>query len=88
MGKSFLDTKPGAPQELIAKRLHSERLALDFVQAGKYLYLLGPACQEFPLISREQTRRIESAEAERARLHTELAALQNWEQMTRNRKTL
>ena len=72
-------------------RLHSERLALDFVQIGEALRLYNPATDEFLPTPQEQAerteaearraetevRRAEEAEAEVARLRAEIEALKN-----------
>jgi Uma2 family endonuclease len=62
--------------ELVNARLQSQQLGLDLVQQGEDLRLFDPVRGDFLPTSLEQARRVESAEAEIARLRAELAALQ------------
>jgi Uma2 family endonuclease len=61
--------------ELVNDRLHSEQLGLDLVQQGEALRLLNPATGEVLPTALEQAERLQDAEAEMARLRTEIETL-------------
>jgi len=63
------------PLELLDGRLHSEELGLDLVQQGEGLRLYDPARGEWLPSLAEEAQARQAAEADNARLRTELEAL-------------